>query len=64
MPDGMFAELTAGGEVRITLPPNVLSKAEKGVNGGLVLELSRQSATALRDKLTAKLGGGSTDTRA
>ena len=64
MPDGMFAELTAGGEVRITLPPNVLSKAEKGANGGLVLEMSRPSATALRDKLTVKLGGGSAEARA
>jgi hypothetical protein len=64
MPDGMFAELTADGEVRITLPPSVLRKAEKGANGGLVLELTQQSATALRDKLTARLGGGKTDTRA
>ena len=58
MPDGMFAELTAGGEIRITLPPNVLSRAEKAAHGGLVMELSRQSATALRDKLTAQLSSG------
>ena len=57
MPDGMFAEMTGGGDVRVRLSRQVLKEAEQGSNQSVILVLSRQHATALRDILNDRLGG-------
>lgn len=56
MPDGMLAEMTSGGHVRVKLPRAVLKESETGPNQSLVLVLTRQQATTLRDILNERLG--------
>ena len=56
MPDGMLAELTGGGDVRVKLPRAVLKESEPGPNQSLILVLTRQHATTLRDILNERLG--------
>ncbi|MEO8225202.1 MAG: hypothetical protein ABI661_10385 [Gammaproteobacteria bacterium] len=56
MPDGMLAEMTSGGDVRVKLPRAVLKESETGPNQSLILVLSRQHAATLRDILNERLG--------
>lgn len=56
MPDGMLAEMTSGGDVRVKLPRTLLKESETGPKQSLVLVLTRAQATTLRDILNERLG--------
>jgi|GEM_PF-5127666 len=55
MGDGMFAERTSDGGIRITLPRSVLKQAEEGPRGSLILDISEESAVLLRNVLNQEL---------